>query len=191
MAGRSLSLMVVVLFEGAVGGSLERWRSFYDPIGADRIPPHLTLVAPLAAEPPLLTLERHLWAVCHSWSPIWLELGDLARDNNLIYVEVASGGPELARLREALSTGPLAGRAGPFLPRVVVAEPASEPELAVASRQLVGRAVRDSYEVERLHLLATHADGTWYVRDTFGLDGTYAARPAGRAGSADPAGRAC
>lgn len=189
MGSRSLSLTVVVLFEGAVGRSLERWRRFYDALSADRIP-HLALVAPFAAEPPLLALERHLWAVCHASPPIWLELGDVARDNGLIYVDVAAGGPELARLRDALHTGPLAGQAGPFHPRVVVAELASERELALASRQLLGLAVRDSYEVDRLHLMATHADGSWYARDFFGLDGTYATRPPGRRRSVESPRRA-
>ena len=189
MGSRSLSLTVVVLFEGALGRRLERWRRCYDPLGADLVPPHLTLVAPFLAEPPLLALERHLWAVCHASPRVWLELGDGARDNGLIYVDVAVGGPELAALREALYTGPLAGQAGPFRPRVVVAEPASEQELALASRQLLGLPVRVSYEVTHVHLMAAHADGSWYVRDFFGLDGTYAARPAGRAGSIDPPGR--
>lgn len=186
MGSRSLSLTVVVLFEGAVGGSLERWRQLYDPLGADRMPSHLTLVAPFPTEPPLLLgLERHIWAVCHASPPLRLGLGDVARDNGLIYVDVAAGGPELARLRDALHTGPLAGQAGPFRPRVVVAEPAGERDLALASRQLPGLAVRESYQVDRLHLMATHADGSWYVRDFFTLDGTYAVRPAGRTGSVE------
>jgi len=102
-----------------------------------------------------------------------------------------TGDLELARLRDALYTGPLAGQAGPFRPRVVVAEPASEQELALASRQLLGLLVRVSYEVTHVHLMAAHADGSWYVRDFFGLDGTYAARPASAAGgSASGGGRA-
>ena len=183
MAGRSLPLTVVVLLEGALGRNLERWRRFYDLPGADRIPPHLALVSPFVAEPPLVPLERHLWSVCHSRPPIRLELGDVARDEGLFYVEVVSGARELARLRDALHTGPLAGRAdaaGPFEPRVVLAEPAGERELALASQQLPGLRVRDSLELKRLHLMAAHADGSWYVRDFFGLDGAYAAKRAPR-----------
>jgi hypothetical protein len=179
--------MMVVLFEGALGRRLERWRRFYDPLGAERIPPHLPLVCAFPAQTPLRPLERLLWAVCHSWSPIWLELGDVVRDEGLFYVDVAAGGPELARLRDALYAGPLAchagaaglpsGPAGTFQPRVVVAEPPTEREVAQASQQLLGLPVRDSYEVKRLHLMATHADGAWYVHEFFGLDGTYAAPP--------------
>jgi hypothetical protein len=177
---RSLPLMIVVLFEGDLGGRLARWRRSYDPLGADRIPPHLTLVSPFPAQPPLPLLERRLWAVCHASPPVWLELGDVARDGGLLYVEVVSGGPELARLREALYAGPLSGPAedaDAFRPRIVLAEPASETELAAASKQLVGLQVRASYEVKGVHLLAAHADGSWYVRDFFGLDGAYSARP--------------
>ncbi len=186
MASRSLSLTVAVLFEGGVGRGLERWRRFYDPVGADRIPAHLTLVAPFAAQPPLLALERHLWTVCHSWSPIWLELGDVRRDADLFYVDLTAGGPELARLRDGLCTGPLAAQtreAGAFQPRLILAEPADDRELAVASRTLLGNRVRGSYEVKRVHLMAAHADGSWYVRDYFGLDGTYASPMTGRAGA--------
>ena len=181
MGGRSLPLMIVVLFEGDLGGRLARWRRANDPLGADRIPPHLTLVSPFPAQPPLPLLERRLWAVCHSSSPVWLELGDVARDGHLLYVDVASGGLELTRLRDALYAGPFAGRAetpDTFQPRVVLAEPASEAELAAASKQLVGLQVRSSYEVKGVHLMAAHADGSWYVRDVFGLDGAYSARPA-------------
>jgi hypothetical protein len=177
--------MVVVLFEGDLGGRLARWRRSYDPLGADRIPPHLTLVSPFPAQPPLPLLERRLWAVCHASPPVWLELGDVARDSGLLYVEVVSGGPELARLREALYAGPFAGRAEigeTYHPRIVLAEAASEPELAAASKQLVGLQVRASYEVKGVHLLAAHADGSWYVRDFFGLDGAYSAAPPARAG---------
>ena len=200
MAGRTLALTVVVLFEGAVGQHLERWRRFYDPLGADRIPPHLPLVGPFHTPPPVQPLERHLWAVCHSWSPVWLELGDVDGDGGLFYVDVTAGGPELARLRDALHTGPLPPKADsplakaetsrPFQPRVVVAEPESDRERTLASRQLLGLPVRDSYEVERLHLMAAQADGSWYVRDFFGLDGTYAAPKTGRTGSAKPRRRA-
>jgi 2'-5' RNA ligase len=196
VASHTPLLQVVVLFEGALGQRLAHWRRSYDPLGADRIPPHLTLVSPFPAQPSLLPIERRLWAVCHSSPPVWLELGDVARDDGLLYVEVVSGGPELARLRNALYTGPLppkadsplakakAGRAfsgqatGAFRPRIVVAEPASEQDLAQASQQLLGLPVRASYEVKRLHLMAAHADRSWYVRDFFGLDGAYAASPA-------------
>ena len=201
MAGRSLLLMVVVLFEGGLGKRLKRWRrrSYDDRLDADRIVPHLTLLEPFLAQPPLLPLERHLWAVCHSWPPIWLELGEMARDKSLLYVEVVSGGPDLSRLRDALCTGPLAGQAsasggpartggrlaasggeaaGPFRPRIVVAEPPTQGELAEASERLLGLPVRASYEVKRLHLMAAQPYGSWYVRDFFGLDGTYAASPA-------------
>ena len=183
MASRSLLLMVVVLFEGDLGRRLDRWRRSYDPMGADRIPPHLALVSPVLAEAPLLPLERRVWGVCHSSPPVWLELGDVARDGGLLYAEVASGGPELARLRDALYDGAFADHAeatDAFLPRFVVAQPADERELAVASKQLVGLQVRTSYEVKQVHLMAAHADGSWYVRDFFGLDGAYA----GQSGSA-------
>jgi hypothetical protein len=173
--------MIVVLFEGDLGGRLARWRRSYDPLGADRIPPHLTLVSPFRAQPPLPPLEQRVWAVCHASPPVWLELVDVARDGGLLYVDLASGGPELARLRDALCAGPFAGSAETletFQPRVVLAEPASEAELAAASKQLVGLQVRASYEVKRLHLMAAHADGSWYVRDFFGLDGAYSAPPA-------------
>jgi hypothetical protein len=178
MASRSLSLMVVVLFEGAVDRRLERWRRLYDPLGAERIPPHLMLVSAFPAQLPLLPLERRLWAVCRLWSPIWLELGDIVRDGGLFCIDVAAGGPELARLRDALYAGPLAGKAevaGPFRPLVVVAEPPTDREVAQASQQLLGLPVRCSYEVKRLHLMATHGDGAWYVNEFFGLDGTYGA----------------
>jgi hypothetical protein len=36
------------------------------------------------------------------------------------------------------------------------------------------------HEVKQVHLMAAHADGSWYVRDAFGLDGAYA----GQSGSA-------
>ena len=188
MGGRNLPLTIVVLFEGDLGRRLARWRRSYDPLGADRIPPHLTLVSPFLAQPPLLPLERRLWAVCHSLPPVSLELGDVARDGGLLYVDVVSGGPELARLRDALCAGPLAGyaeaadppagRAGTFQSRVVLAEPATGSELAAASKQLVGLQVRSSHEVKALHLMAAHADGSWYVRDFFNLDGAYSARSA-------------
>ena len=177
MAQRRLSLMMVVLFEGALGRRLAQWRRSYDPMGADRIPPHLPLMSPVVAEAPLLPLERRVWSVCHSTPPIWLELGDIACDDGMVHLDVVSGGPELARLREVLWSGPFAGHGqmtGAFQPRVVVAEPAGEAELAVASKQLAGTQVRDSYEAKRLHLMVAHADGSWYVRDFFGLDGAYA-----------------
>jgi hypothetical protein len=175
--------MMVVLFEGDLGRRLDRWRRSYDPMGADRIPPHLALVSPVLAEAPLLPLERRVWGVCHSSPPVWLELGDVARDGGLLYAEVVSGGPELAWLRDALYAGALADHAeatDALLPRVVVAQPADERELAVASKQLVGLQVRTSYEVKQVHLMAAHADGSWYARDFFGLDGAYA----GQSGSA-------
>jgi hypothetical protein len=183
MAGRTLALTVVALFEGTVDQHLERWRRFYDPLGADRIPPHLPLVGLFHTPPPVQPLERRLSAVCHSWSPVRLELGDVDGDGGLFYVDVTAAGPELARLRDALHTGP-------FQPRVVVAEPESDRERTLASRQLLGLPVRDSYELERLHLMAAHADGSWYVRDFFGLDGTYVAPKTGRTGSVKPRRRA-
>ena len=176
MASRSLPLMMVVLFEGDLGRRLDRWRRSYDPMGADRIPPHLALVSPVLAEAPLLPLERQVWGVCHSSPPVWLDLGDIACDGGLLYVEVLSGGPELARLRDALYAGPFADHAETSdapLPRVVVAQPADERELDVASKQLLGLQVRTSYEVKQVHLMAAHADGSWYVRDFFGLGSAY------------------
>lgn len=189
MASRNLSLTVVVLFDGGVGRDLERWRRFYDPVGADRIPAHLTLVSPFAAQPPLLALERHLWSACHSWSPIWLELGDVCRDADIFYVDLTAGGAGVAALRDALCSGPLeaqANEAGAVPPRVVVAEPTDDRQLAVASRTLLGNRLRDSYEVKRVHLMAAHADGSWYERDFFGLDGTYTSPTTGRAGATGP-----
>ncbi len=179
-------MAVVVLFAGALGRRFGGWRREYDPIGADRLPPHIMLSSPFAAEPPLLPLERHLWRVCHGFPPLTLELLALRSDRSsgrLIYVEIGSGADELAALREALHTGPLARlREEPApAPRVVIAEPESDTALDRAYRELLALHEPASYEVDRVWLMTQQPDGSWYARDYFTLDAAYGVRAAGGA----------
>lgn len=179
-------MAVVVLFSGALGRRLGGWRREYDPVGADRLPPHIMLSSPFVAEPPFLPLERHLWRVCHGFPPVTLELGALRCDRSPgrhIYVDVGSGADELAALRDALHTGPLARlRDEPAPPpRVVIAEPGSDAALESAYRQLLAMHEPASYEVDRVWLMTQQPDGSWYARDYFTLDAGYGVRAAGGA----------
>ena len=179
-------MAVAVLFGGALGRRFQGWRREYDAVGADRLAPHIMLVSPFVAEPPFMQLERHLWRVCHGFPPLTLELLELRSDRSsgrLIYIEIGSGAEELAALRDALYTGPLASfrEDAAYRPRVVIAEPESDGSFESAYGQL--RTVHEpvAYEVDRVALIVEQPDRSWYVRDFFTLDAGYGVRAAGEA----------
>ena len=183
MAGASPRVAVVALFEGPLARRLERWRRTYDPAGAYGMPPYIPLVSPTACQTPLTGsggLERYLWRLCHVRPPIEIELLDLATtypEGRLVYAEIGVGARELEDLSTALRSGPLEGGPAPGgPPRLVIAEPENEDEAQRAAAQLVGLPVRITRLIDRVHLLVAYPNGSWYERDFFTLDGTYASR---------------
>lgn len=176
----ALTTMAIVIFvPGAFGRRLALLQRRIEGEGRGRLPPHIPLLGPFEAAPPLLPLEQHCWEVCHRIAPFPVELSPpvVDEERRLVSCEVVSGEGQLVQLRQALLKGKYAppSEAGPYGPLCVVARLEREQDLVPARREVAEAApVAASCLLERVELVAQYPDGSWYERDFYTLDAAVA-----------------
>ena len=104
----SMTMAIVIFVPGAFGRRLALLQRRIEGEGRGRLPPHIPLLGPFEAAPPLLPLEQHCWEVCHRIAPFPVELSPPAVDEErrLVGCEVVSGEGQLVELRQALLARP-------------------------------------------------------------------------------------
>lgn len=167
-------MAIVALVPGALGRHLDRLRRRLDPEGEGGLPAHIPLVGPFRARPSFLPLEQHCWQVCHEAAPFGVELGRLVLGGaeGIARLEIASGGDQLAALREAFLTGKYAPprNGAPYEPCAVVGRVVCRDELALAQWKEAVAQLGPSFLLERIDLMAQYPNGAWYGRDFYTLD---------------------
>jgi len=153
---------------------LEGWRSaFGDPLGAT-VPAHVTLVPPTAV--PTGAMDRvvdHLRRTTEAAAPFTIRLrgtGSFRPVSPVVYVRLASGGPECTQLEDDVRAGVLGTqRRFPFHPHVTVAQLLDEAALDRAEAELAG--YEASFDVTEVGLFTHGRDGVWRASDRFPLGG--------------------
>jgi 2'-5' RNA ligase len=141
---------------------------------ADIVPPHITLVPPIAVhERALASVSQHIDRCVSAESPFQVRLvgtGTFRPVSPVVFVEVASGRDESARLEKALRKGPLACKPRfPYYPHVTLAHEVADQALDCAQRDLAE--LDESFDVTHVDLFEMDARGLWNTRGAFALRG--------------------
>lgn len=153
---------------------LEGWRSaFGDPLGAS-VPAHVTLVPPTAVPSAALgQVSDHLRRTARAFPAFSIRLsgtGSFRPVSPVVYVRLADGARECARLEDAVRSGVLGTqRRFPFHPHVTVAQLPDEAALDRAETELAGYEV--SFDVTEVGLFTHGRDGVWRPSARFALGG--------------------
>jgi 2'-5' RNA ligase len=151
------------------GRLLQESRAAFGDPAAYAIPTHVTLLPPTevtAGELP--AVRRHLARVAADGRPFGMRLHgtDTFRPvSPVVYVRVAEGGPDCARLQERVRSGPVARELQfPYHPHVTVAHGIPEPAMDHAQRALADFAA--AWTAHGFALYEQGGDGVWRrVRD--------------------------
>lgn len=173
---------VAVGLPPALAADLRAWRERFGDPEATLVIPHVTLLTPtVVADSELPAVTRHLAAVAAASAPFPARLagtGTFRPITAVVYLRLATGGPDCAALEAAVRSGPLEGpRRFPFHPHVTVAQDVPDGVLDAAQRHLAGYDA--SFDVRSFGLFERVAGG-WTALREFPLGAPApAARPAG------------
>ncbi len=122
---------------------LRRWRAAFEEGGSHPVPPHVTLMAPTEIRTELLPeMDRHLERISRQIASFPMRLsgsGTFRPVSPVVFVKVAEGAEQCARLESLVRSGPLAEpRAFPYHPHVTVAHDVSDDRLDAAASLLAG-----------------------------------------------------
>lgn len=184
---RTVRVGVLLTVPEPLGACLSRWREvFLDPL-ADAVPPHVTLLPPLAVPAGSLpAVEAHLSRIAASELAFAVTLcgaGTFRPVSPVVFLALDDGAGDCARLQDRIRSGPLASElAFPFHPHVTVAHGVDDAVLDDAADSLCG--LRAHFAARYLDAyLDAGADGThrWLPWRRFALvaAGPPAGSPAG------------
>lgn len=153
---------------------LTRWRrAFRDPL-ADVVPPHVTLLPPLAvARTALPGVVEHLRRISRTEPGFGVTLrgvGSFRPVSPVVYAALDRGAGECSHLAERIRSGPLETTlAFPYHPHVTVAQSVAETVLDEAEDSLRDLRARFRVRSVDLYLTATPGDGGWAPWRRFAL----------------------
>ncbi|GAA1734978.1 2'-5' RNA ligase family protein [Luedemannella helvata] len=156
------------------GPELDRFRAASgDPL-AGNMPAHVTLLGPTELGAATLDeTERHLAAVARAHPPFRLRLqgtGTFRPVTQVVFVAIADGAAECARLADDVRSGPLDRElAYPYHPHVTVAH--DVPPLALDTVYADLAAFEAEFEVASFTLYEHTAEGRWRPERHFALTG--------------------
>jgi 2'-5' RNA ligase len=160
----SVDLGIAIGLPDPVGAALQAWRLRLGDVNVHRIPPHVTLLAPTRVDVTAWdAVVEHLDAIGARERPFTLELrgtGTFRPRSPVVFVAVAGGTAQCARLERLVRHGPLARSATfPFHPHVTVAHEIDEASLDQAQRELAGYSA--DVPVEAITVYEKDRDKVW------------------------------
>lgn len=149
---------------------LTAWRERLGDPSAAKVPPHITLLPPTPLEDDAVDkFESHLASVAASHPPFRVRLegaGTFRPVSPVVFVTVAEGAPECARIATDVRDGPLAREAPfPYHPHVTVAHDLPVPQLDQALSAMADYSAQ--FEAERFALFERNSDGYWQTDREF------------------------
>jgi 2'-5' RNA ligase len=174
MSSQTAVLGVVVSVPEPWAQLLVEWRGKCGDPQASLVPPHVTLLPP--TEVPIgdrASISDHLARVAAAHPPFDLHLAGTATFrpvSEVVYVTVARGGTECARIATDVRTGPLARPLHfPYHPHVTVAHDVPTDMLDMASAGLSD--LRAQFRVDSFTEFEQLPSGAWAVADEYPLTG--------------------
>lgn len=163
-------LGVVISLPPALSTQIDAWRLEFGGPEAAVIPPHITLVSGNATsewEP----AAAHVRAVAGAWAPFTVRLRgtDSFRPlSPVVFLNVASGAEDCARLHRDLQSGPLAHDPEfPYHPHVTIAHDLPDEVMDRAAEVLAELDV--DFTVEAIGLFDHDPAGNWSLREELRL----------------------
>ena len=162
-------------------GELQTWRERLGDPSARQIPPHITLLPPTTlTSGDLDDVEEHLRMVAARERSFHVHLSGSATFRPLspvVFVPLAEGEPECARLERQVRHGPLArALAYPYHPHVTVAHDLEDDALDRAESELASYDAR--FRVWGFTMFERGKDGTWRPQRDFPFAGDVGPIPA-------------
>jgi 2'-5' RNA ligase len=163
------------------GSLLQRRRAGFGDPAAHAIPTHVTLLPPTDVEPAVLPkFARHLADVARAAKAFPLRLagtGTFRPRSPVVYVTIAEGAAECARLQEAVRSGPVVRELDfPYHPHVTVAHGIAPEAMDRAQRELADFAA--DWTVAAVSLYERDQDEVWHTLGEFPLGRPPGAHPA-------------
>ncbi len=183
---------VAIAVPEPAAGELQAWRESLGDPEAALIVPHVTLLPPTTiAAVALPTVADHLAALAARSASFRVQLrgaGSFRPVSPTVFVPLAAGTDECARLEAAVRAGPLARTLRhPYQPHVTVAHDVPEEVLDAAHDALAG--FDAGFDVTAVTLFERQPRGEWRPRKDFALGsngiGTSEEPAAGAAGSSE------
>lgn len=165
------SLGVIISLPAELAAELTARRALYQGPDAAVVPPHITLVSGRTTG----TWEEaaaHVRAVAATAAPFMISLrgtGTFEPVSPVVYLNVAHGGAECARLHEQLLDGPVEHLLEfDFHPHLTVAHDLDEPAMALAKSEMADYSA--DFDVTSIGLF-DYFDGGWELREELNLGG--------------------
>jgi len=153
---------------GEAADAIQRIRVEWDPVMAERIPPHLTLVYPQEVNNEELLLER-VAVVASRTAPFDVSPGRVERSNlGGVWLRVLDDSNTWSRLRAKILTAPF--EPYPVTPHVTVVHPRTSPRSPEALEAMNGRGIEQTSLLDEILYTETGRRGT-RVLNRFPLEG--------------------
>jgi 2'-5' RNA ligase len=163
---------VLITVPDPAGSELEDYRVAIGDPEVGQVPSHVTLLPPTeVAEAALPDVEEHLAGVAARRSPFRIQLNGTSTFrpvSPVVFVALAEGSDECARLAEEVRSGPLhADLAFPYHPHVTIAHNLDDAVLDRARDDFAG--FDRSFQVGAIHLYIQRVGHGWSAARTFEL----------------------